>query len=674
METINLTLCRATRSGRIDRAYLGGLTTEAIVVKWDDGETLPEGTQLALYLGETLCASAETDETGTATLNTDTQELAEAFDGLPVDYALSFRLFLGDADTILAIVPAQVKKNWLDDAASHPPAPLPEYWTKAEVQAAIDAHAGRTDNPHEVTAAQVPYGEAEARNATLAGADNWNGAWGFDLDLKTLDAAAWEGIDPETAVKVSEICLRVSERDYTGDLVWLELTGTDGKVWVSQDEPSWVTRGAEVPYRFEPAAELPGGVIAARFVTTNGKGFGHAMPLRVSKVSTTETPAGCDVWTADKGTSKRTDFAPCVVRLDYSFPATVAVALGNLESGKSDVGHLHDDRYLRLTGGTLRGNVNASGVSSVTIKVPILHATSYFSTPMLCNEPGQYAKNHALLLGYAYHDYWEFLENGGDYRFYMHQETAGIHKQVARITEAGIYEGSTLLANKYAAKSHTHTQAQVTGLTAALQDVKDYADQRVAGAYRYKGTVANKGALPSSGNTAGDVWNVSEDGMNYAWDGTAWDALGATVDLSAYSTTAQADDRYLKLSGGTVTGNVTLNGADNYMRALRFGGSAQEAGLKTRGICGWNAANQKNGLFLNYDGRDVPTEEYFSAGEKRGVYICGGNDATNQTCLALRKMDGDYFYAAKAQTYTKSEVDEKISSALGDIQAALAAI
>ena len=194
------------------------------------------------------------------------------------------------------------------------------------LRAAIDAHAGRTDNPHEVTAEQVPYGEAEARNATLAGADNWNGAWGFDLDIKTLDAAAWEGVDPETVVKVSEICLRVSERDYTGDLVWLELTGTDGKVWVSQDEPSWLTRGAEVPYRFEPAAELPGGVIAARFVVTNGLGNGHAMPLRVSKVSTTETPAGCDVWTADKGTSKRTDFAPCVVRLDYSFPATVAVA------------------------------------------------------------------------------------------------------------------------------------------------------------------------------------------------------------------------------------------------------------------------------------------------------------------------------------------------------------
>ena len=136
METINLTLSKATRSGRFDRAYLGGLVSEALIVKWDDGEAVPKGTQVGLYLGETLCASAETDETGTATLNTDTQELSEAFEGLPVDYTLTFTLFVGDDDTILAIVPARVKKNWLD-GGSHPPAPIPAYWTREQTQAAI---------------------------------------------------------------------------------------------------------------------------------------------------------------------------------------------------------------------------------------------------------------------------------------------------------------------------------------------------------------------------------------------------------------------------------------------------------------------------------------------------------------------------------------------------------
>ena len=168
------------------------------------------------------------------------------------------------------------------------------------------------------------------------------------------------------------------------------------------------------------------------------------------------------------------------------------------------------------------------------------------------------------------------------------------------------------------------------------------------------------------------------------------EALAEAGKVAAVDTTmpsAPADDHvpstqllkellagYLALTGGTVTGSVRFEGTDNYMRALRFGGSAQEAGLKTRGICGWNVLNQKNGLFLNYDGRDVPTEEYFAAGEGRGVYICGGLDTVNKTCLVLRKQDGDYFYAPKAQTYTKTEVDTKISNALGDISAALAAI
>ena len=45
--------------------------------------------------------------------------------------------------------------------------------------------------------------------------------------------------------------------------------------------------------------------------------------------------------------------------------------------------------------------------------------------------------------------------------------------------------------------------------------------------YRHKGSVASVSDLPSTGNTAGDVYNVTATGMNYVWtsDG-AWDALG----------------------------------------------------------------------------------------------------------------------------------------------------
>ena len=63
----------------------------------------------------------------------------------------------------------------------------------------------------------------------------------------------------------------------------------------------------------------------------------------------------------------------------------------------------------------------------------------------------------------------------------------------------------------------------------------------VSSAYKYKGSVATVADLPSSGNTAGDVYDVQATGMNYAWDGTQWDALGTYVDTSSFwtSTTGQ---------------------------------------------------------------------------------------------------------------------------------------
>lgn len=63
----------------------------------------------------------------------------------------------------------------------------------------------------------------------------------------------------------------------------------------------------------------------------------------------------------------------------------------------------------------------------------------------------------------------------------------------------------------------------------------------VSSAYKYKGSVATYGNLPSSGNQVGDVYNVEDTGDNYAWTGTDWDKLSGTVDLSGYlqkSTTA----------------------------------------------------------------------------------------------------------------------------------------
>lgn len=78
------------------------------------------------------------------------------------------------------------------------------------------------------------------------------------------------------------------------------------------------------------------------------------------------------------------------------------------------------------------------------------------------------------------------------------------------------------------------------GITDAY--TKEQVDGLVSSALHYKGSKDTYDDLPTEGNTVGDVWNiVAADethgvnaGDNVAWNGTGWDVLAGTVDLSAY--------------------------------------------------------------------------------------------------------------------------------------------
>ena len=82
----------------------------------------------------------------------------------------------------------------------------------------------------------------------------------------------------------------------------------------------------------------------------------------------------------------------------------------------------------------------------------------------------------------------------------------------------------------------------------ALKTLVDELKASVAAALDYKGTKDTYEELPAKGNKKGDVWNVvgahgtTPAGTNYAWDGTQWDPLGGTIDLSGYYTKTQVDD------------------------------------------------------------------------------------------------------------------------------------
>lgn len=57
----------------------------------------------------------------------------------------------------------------------------------------------------------------------------------------------------------------------------------------------------------------------------------------------------------------------------------------------------------------------------------------------------------------------------------------------------------------------------------------------LASVYKFKGSVANYAALPTEGLEVGFVYNVEDTGMNYAWTGTEWDALGQAFSITAIS-------------------------------------------------------------------------------------------------------------------------------------------
>lgn len=104
-----------------------------------------------------------------------------------------------------------------------------------------------------------------------------------------------------------------------------------------------------------------------------------------------------------------------------------------------------------------------------------------------------------------------------------------------------------------------NAETAISGLSGSVTsmsaNVKSYIDDKLSVVYKFKGTKETYAQLPTTGNENGDVWNVESAqgtmgepgyvpaGTNYAWnaDESEWDALGGTIDLSVYATSADTD-------------------------------------------------------------------------------------------------------------------------------------
>ena len=87
-------------------------------------------------------------------------------------------------------------------------------------------------------------------------------------------------------------------------------------------------------------------------------------------------------------------------------------------------------------------------------------------------------------------------------------------------------------------------ETDVTNLYDAVEDTytKEEIDGKIASVFHYKGKKATyTDLLLVTDMIVGDVWEVTDEKKEYAYNGSEWIELGLTVDLSAYATSEYVD-------------------------------------------------------------------------------------------------------------------------------------
>lgn len=125
---------------------------------------------------------------------------------------------------------------------------------------------------------------------------------------------------------------------------------------------------------------------------------------------------------------------------------------------------------------------------------------------------------------------------------YTNEEKAKLGGVEANANNYTLPDASAVKAAYDLAAGKQSPATSLAGYGIADAYTKDEVDAKMSSALEYKGSKDTYADLPATGNKKGDVWNiVNADaahgvnaGDNVAWNGTTWDVLAGTMDLSAY--------------------------------------------------------------------------------------------------------------------------------------------
>lgn len=218
------------------------------------------------------------------------------------------------------------------------------------------------------------------------------------------------------------------------------------------------------------------------------------------------------------------------------------------------------------------------------------------------------------------------------------------------------------------------------GITDAY--TKTEVDNKISAVLRYKGVKATISALPSSGNVTGDVWHVTEDGGEYAWDGSDWQELGKSIDLSNYATKATTLSGYgitdANITNGTITlGGNTITPLTSFTETDPVFSASAAAGITSTDVSNWNAkvSDDKtwNGVTLEKSGDSGSSSDYYT------IYAAGTGPSTAKfitvtstpSAYKVAKYgQGAYLYSTTPSTNdnsTKAATTAYVDRAVGGI-------
>lgn len=229
----------------------------------------------------------------------------------------------------------------------------------------------------------------------------------------------------------------------------------------------------------------------------------------------------------------------------------------------------------KVTGGLLQQATITYSESLKGSTIPVRTAGGM----LLVENPSSDTPQAAVNLLYANTTYgrlgagndWTGLNRFGAEKISVHATDNSIYMKLA---EQGFFIKTGPSSEEYFVKlpdlagTLTTEAALNSSAASTLSSAKSYTDTQInaklSSALKYKGSKDTYADLPKTGNQVGDVWNVvaaygnAHAGTNWAWNGTIWDPLGGTIDLTNYvtATTAFTTGGMLVEVSGTGTGRI----------------------------------------------------------------------------------------------------------------------